>query len=135
MYTRRVDPSALVFSRVFLLVESPLSRCVRMNFFFCLTTFCIMNFFLETTRSIDKCPEKRNTGQGGKGKKVRTTSDDSCGQSVSEKFESTGGKCVSEKSTGGKPGTTRSNRHPFETSRTLTHPYTYVFLCVSLPWN
>ena len=34
-----------------------------------------------------------NTGEGVKGKKVRTTSDDAGGKSVSEKSKSTGGKC------------------------------------------
>ena len=38
-----------------------------------------------------------NTGEGVKGKKVTTTSDDAGGKSVSEKSKSTGGKCVSEK--------------------------------------
>jgi hypothetical protein len=34
-----------------------------------------------------------NTGEGVKGKKVRTTSDDVGGKSVSEKSKFTGGKC------------------------------------------
>ena len=48
--------------------------------------------------------EKTNTGEGDKGKRVRTTSDDAGGKSVSEKSKSVGGKCVSEISTGGKSG-------------------------------
>jgi len=44
-----------------------------------------------------KCDEKTNTGEGGKGKRVRTTSDDTGGKSVSEKSKSTGGQCVGEK--------------------------------------
>ncbi len=60
--------------------------------------------------------EKTNTGEGAKGKKVRTTSDDAVGKSVSEKSKSTGGKCVGENSTGGKPGATRSDPNPFESS-------------------
>ena len=43
-----------------------------------------------------------------KGKKVRTTSDDPGGKSVSEKSKSTVGKCVSENSTGENPGEVRS---------------------------
>ena len=39
--------------------------------------------------------------------KGQTTSDDAGGKSVSEKSKSTGGKCVSENSTGGKHGVTR----------------------------
>ena len=34
-----------------------------------------------------------STGEGVKGKKVRTTSDDAGGKFVSEKSKSTGGKC------------------------------------------
>ena len=40
--------------------------------------------------------KKTNTVEGGKGKKVRTTSDDTGGKSVSEKSKSVGEKCVSE---------------------------------------
>ena len=64
-----------------------------------------------------KRAEKTNTGEGGKGKRVRTTSDDAGGKSVSEKSKSVGGKCVSENSTGGKSGVIRSSDNPFETSR------------------
>ena len=64
-----------------------------------------------------KRAEKTNTGEGGKGKRVRTTSDETGGKSVSEKSKSTGGKCVSENSTGGKSGVIRSSGNPFETSR------------------
>jgi hypothetical protein len=39
-----------------------------------------------------------STGEGVKGKKVRTISDDAGGKSVSEKSKFTGGKCVSENS-------------------------------------
>jgi hypothetical protein len=46
-----------------------------------------------------------SAGEGGKCEKVRTTSDD------------TGGKPVSEKSTGGKSGATRTSNNPFEASR------------------
>ena len=63
---------------------------------------------------MDQCDEKTNTGEGCKGKSVRTTSDDSGGKSVSEESKSTGGKCVGENSTGWKPGITRKSSNPFE---------------------
>ena len=58
--------------------------------------------------------EKTNTGDGDKGKRVRTTSDDEGGKSVSEKSKSgggkcVGGKCVGENSTGVKSGVTRNS--------------------------
>jgi hypothetical protein len=56
-------------------------------------------------------------GEGGKGKRVRTTLDDAGGTSVSEKFKSADGKCVGENSTGGKSGVIRSSGNIFETSR------------------
>jgi hypothetical protein len=59
-----------------------------------------------------KCVEKTNTGEGGKGKNVKTTSDDTDGKSVSEKSKSSGAKCVSENSTGGKSGVTRNSANP-----------------------
>jgi hypothetical protein len=40
-----------------------------------------------------KCAEKTNTGEGGKGKKVKATSDDAGGKSVSDKSKSMDGKC------------------------------------------
>jgi hypothetical protein len=50
---------------------------------------------------------------GFKTKKVRTTSDDAGGKSMSEtESKSTGGKCLSENSTGGKPGATRTSHNP-----------------------
>ncbi len=54
----------------------------------------------------------RAHGRGCKGQKVRTTSDDPGGKSVSEKSKSTSGKCVSENSTGGKSGATRTSNTP-----------------------
>ena len=53
-------------------------------------------------------------------------SDDVGGQSVSEKSQSTGGKCVSENTSGGKPGVTRTSRNPFEVSRSEKSQYYYV---------
>ena len=55
--------------------------------------------------------ENTNTGEGSKGKKVRTNSDDAGGKCVSEESKFTGAKCVSENSTGGKSGATRG-QHP-----------------------
>jgi len=72
------------------------------------------NSILQTCK---RAPGNTNTGEGVKGKKVRTTSDDAGGKSVSEKSKSTGGKCVSENSTGGKSGTTRTSNNTFEASR------------------
>ena len=37
---------------------------------------------------MDKCAEKTNTGEGDKDKRVRTTSDNAGGKSVSEKSKS-----------------------------------------------
>ena len=42
---------------------------------------------------------------------------------MSEKSKSTGGKCLSENSTGGKPGATRTSCNPFETSRSEKPQY------------
>ena len=86
-----------------------------------LTTFCFSrNFFFKPQATWPRAMGKRagntNTGEGVKGKKVRTTSDDAGGKSASEKSKSTG-KCVSENSTGGNPGVTRTSNNPFETSR------------------
>jgi len=55
--------------------------------------------------------------------KARTTSDDAGGKSLSEKSKSTGGKCVSENSTGGKNDATRTSNNPFETSRSEKPQY------------
>ena len=56
---------------------------------------------------------------------------------MSEKSKSTGGKCVSENSTNGKPGETRTSHNPFEVSRSEKSQYFVdvvkdnTFLCVS----
>jgi len=63
-----------------------------------------------------KRDEKTNTGEGGKGKRVRTTSHDAGGKSVSEESKSVGGKCVGENSTGGKSGVIRNSDNIFEVS-------------------
>jgi hypothetical protein len=46
-----------------------------------------------------KSNEKTNTGEGGKGKKGRTASDDAGGKSLSETSKSARGQCVGESST------------------------------------
>ena len=53
-------------------------------------------------------------GEGDRGKRVTTTSDDEGDKCVSEKSKSTDSKCVSENSTGGKSGTTRNSDNPFD---------------------
>ena len=63
-----------------------------------------------------------NTGEGVKGKRAGLPHD-AGGKSVSEKSKSTGGKCVSENSTGGKPGATRTSNNPFEASRSEKPQY------------
>jgi hypothetical protein len=71
-----------------------------------LTTFCFSGNFFQSPKKLlvemDKCDDKPNTGEGDKGKRTRTTSDDVGGKSVSEKSKSGGGQCVGENSTGGK---------------------------------
>jgi hypothetical protein len=57
---------------------------------------------------------RMHMGEGAEGKKVRNTSNDEGGQSVSEKSKSMGGKCVSENSTGGKSGATRTSNTPIK---------------------
>ena len=47
-----------------------------------------------------KSNEKTNTGEGGKGKRGRTVSDDAGGKSLSETSKSVCGQCVGENSTG-----------------------------------
>ena len=44
--------------------------------------------------------EKSNTGEGDKGKRGRTVSDDAGGKSLNEKSKSVCGQCVGESSTG-----------------------------------
>ena len=56
-----------------------------------------------------KRAKKTNTGEGDKGKRARTTSDDAGGKSVSEKSKSAGGQCVGENSTGGNSAAIRSS--------------------------
>ena len=46
--------------------------------------------------------EKTNKGEGGKGKRGRTASDDTGGKSLSDTSTSARGQCVGESSTGAK---------------------------------
>ena len=96
----------------------PVTVCHTVNI---LLLFVSLHFFQPqqtgATRAMGKRAGNTNTGEGDKDKKVRTTSDDAGGKSVSEKSKSTGEKCVSENSTGGKPGATPTSRNPFEASR------------------
>ena len=79
--------------------------------------FLILFFLRNSCTTIGKyVPGNTNTGEGVKGKKVRTTSNESDGKSVSEKSKSTGGKCLSENSTGGKSGVTRTSNNTFKES-------------------
>ncbi len=48
---------------------------------------------------MDKSDEKTNTGEGGKGKRGRTASDDAGGKSLCETPKSARGQCVGESST------------------------------------
>ena len=58
--------------------------------------------------------EKTNTGEGDKGKRGRTVSDDTGGKSLSEKSKTGCGQCVGEKSTG---DVRHINTNIFEESR------------------
>ena len=56
--------------------------------------------------------EKTNTGEGGKGKRGRTASDDVGGKSLSDTSTSTCGQCVGETSTGVKSTVIRFSSLP-----------------------
>ncbi len=61
--------------------------------------------------------EKTNTGEGDKGKGVRTVSDDTGGKSLSDTSTSTRGQCVGESSTGAKSTAIRTSVNIFEESK------------------
>ncbi len=61
--------------------------------------------------------EKSNTGEGGKGKRGRTASDDAGGKSLSDTSTSTRGQCVGESSTGVKSTAIRTSVNIFEASK------------------
>jgi hypothetical protein len=89
-----------------------------------------------------KSNEKTNTGEGDKGERGRTDSDESGGKSLSETSKSARGQCVGEISTGatldhlgrdqqrGHTVTHTTHTHTLPT-HSLTHPYIFTFLCVS----
>ncbi len=64
-----------------------------------------------------KSNEKTNTGEGGKGKRGRTVSDDAGGKSLSETSKSVCGQCVGESSTGAKSTVIRTSVNIFEVSK------------------
>ena len=64
-----------------------------------------------------KSNEKTNTGEGGKGKRGRTVSDDVGGKSLSETSKSERGQCVGESSTGAKSTVVLTSVNIFESSK------------------
>ncbi len=69
----------------------PLSRCVTLRKFVCLLTTFFFFFFLKKNflpsqfrKNGVKSIEKTNTGEGVKGKRGRTVSDDTDGKSLSD---------------------------------------------------
>ena len=64
-----------------------------------------------------KSNEKTNTGEGDKGKRGRTASDDSGGKSLSETSKSGCGQCVGENSTGVKSTVIHTSVNIFEVSK------------------
>jgi hypothetical protein len=62
--------------------------------------------------------EKTNTGEGDKGKRGRTVSDDEGGKSVSDMSTSVSGQCVGESSTGVKSTVIHTSVNIFESSKT-----------------
>ena len=61
--------------------------------------------------------EKTNTGEGGKGKRGRTASDDVGGKSLTDTSTSTCGQCVGERSTGAKSTGIHTSVNIFEESK------------------
>ncbi len=61
--------------------------------------------------------EKTNTGEGDKGKRGRTVSDDTDGKSLSDTSTSAREQCVGESSTGVKSTTIRTSVNIFEASK------------------
>ena len=61
--------------------------------------------------------EKTKTGEGGKGKRGRTASDDAGGKSLSDTSTSARGQCVGESSTGAKSTAIRTSVNIFEASK------------------
>jgi hypothetical protein len=87
-----------------------------------LTTFLFFwKFFFNPQESASaemvKSDEKTNTGEGSKGKRGRTASDDAGGKSLSETYKSARGQCVGENSTGAKSAVIRSSVNIFQVSK------------------
>ena len=61
--------------------------------------------------------ENTNTGEGVKGKRGRTVSDDAGGKSLSETSKSVCGQCVGERSTGVKSTAMHTSVNIFEASK------------------
>ena len=61
--------------------------------------------------------KKRTTGEGGKGKRGRTVSDDAGGKSLSDTSKSERGQCVGESSTGAKSTVIHTSVNIFEVSK------------------
>ena len=78
----------------------PLSRCVTLGKFDYF--FVFLEMFFHPLCKMKKRNEKTNTGEGGKGKRGRTDSDDTGGKSLSDTSTSVCGQCVGESSTGAK---------------------------------
>ena len=93
-----------------MLLLPPLSRCVHYEN---LTTF----FFFSIPVQNEEEDEKTNTGEGVKGKRGRTVSDDTGGKSLSDTSTSVRGQCVGESSTGVKSTVIHTSVNIFETSK------------------
>ncbi len=82
-----------------------------------LTTFLFFWKFSIPPAKMAKSNEKTNTGEGGKGKRGRTVSDDAGGKSLSETSKSERGQSVGERSTGAKSTAIRTSVNIFEVSK------------------
>ncbi len=95
--------------------------------------FCFSGNFFSIPRA-KKCNEKTNTGEGGKGKRGRTVSDDVPGKSLSEASKR---KTADTSSTLDHLGRDQQRGHTHTTHthtlppHSLTHPYIVSFLGVS----
>ena len=128
------------------LLLPPLSRCVALKIWL---LFVFLEFFWPPKKllvQMGKRDEQTNTGEGGKGKRVRTTSDDgssvvwdlyrlTCSGSfwtppwltwcwLNKHLQS------SWKRSTNRTHTHTTHKHTLPT-HPLTHPYIYIFLCVS----
>jgi hypothetical protein len=98
-HTQRDNP----LSRIICVPIAPLvTVCYTTLHYENLTTFLFFwkFFFPSVSYKMVKRNEKTNTGEGDKGKRDRTVSDDSGGKSLSDTSTSVCGQCVGENSTG-----------------------------------